>query len=592
MPSRSHKLSRFWQELKRRKVVHVITVYASAAFVIIELINNLTEPLNLPAGLASIVIIILAVGFPMAVILSWIYDLTGEGIEKTRSLSEMEKDQTPKVPKAWKFATYISFVVIIGLVTYNIVGNTKKLKTGDIQSLVILPFDNFTGDDQLDYVAAGMHASLIGDMGRISGLRVISKTTARVYGNMEKSLPEIASELQAEAIVEPTVMCYGDTVCIQIRVMTMYPEEKQLWVADFKEEKSQILNLYNRISRQIADEIMIELTPEEERLLSRTRTVDSDAYDAYLHQMSRDDLSEESLNKALEYLNIAIEKDPEWAPLYAGMANVWMRIQQAGHESPAIAGPKIYEYIDKALKLDPDHADSYYLSAMMASRAEWNWKKAEREFLSALAIHPNDALSRMYYAQLLYILQRTVEASTHARLAFDLDPMNPFVKAMFGVTLLCDGDCEASLALMEEIVAADPDNALANNIIEKAAFQCGDYERVIEAAKYHIPLKAEDFIDIEQIFDEQGFFAAYEEVLGRLEVLLLSDFIINPVTIASKYHMVKQYDKALEWIEKGLALHDPNLPYITLGYYNLTHLYNNPRFINVLEKMNLPLPSN
>ena len=152
MPAKQNKLSQFWQELKRRKVVHVITVYASAAFVIIELVNNLAEPLNLPARLPTIAIIVLAVGFPLAIILSWLFDLTSEGVEKTKPLSELREGEKAPVPNAWKIATYVSFVVIIGLAVLNIVGGDKQLRAGDIQSLVILPFDNFTGDDQLEYV--------------------------------------------------------------------------------------------------------------------------------------------------------------------------------------------------------------------------------------------------------------------------------------------------------------------------------------------------------------------------------------------------------------------------------------------------------
>ena len=161
MPQKPNKFSQFWQELKRRSVIHVITVYATSAFVLIELVNNLTEPLNLPTRLPTIVIIVLAVGFPLAIILSWLYDLTSEGVEKTKPLSEIQEGGKPSVPNAWKIATYVSFVVISGLVVLNILGGSKKLRAGDIQSLVILPFENFTGDDQLDWLVEGMQAPLI-----------------------------------------------------------------------------------------------------------------------------------------------------------------------------------------------------------------------------------------------------------------------------------------------------------------------------------------------------------------------------------------------------------------------------------------------
>ena len=252
MPRKSNNLGQFWQELKRRRVIHVITVYTTSSFVLIELVTNLSEPLNIPERLPTIVIVVLAIGFPLAIILSWLYDLTSEGIEKTKPLSEIQEGEKPAVPNVWKRATYVSFVVIIGLVVLNVVGKGNQIRAGSIQSLVILPFENFTGDDQLEYFVSGMHASLIQDMGRVSGFHVVNRTTSNVYKNVDMRIHEIASELSTDAAIETDVMCLGDTICLQVRVISAFPEEKTLWIADYKEEKSQILNLYNRITKQIA----------------------------------------------------------------------------------------------------------------------------------------------------------------------------------------------------------------------------------------------------------------------------------------------------------------------------------------------------
>ncbi len=586
------KLSRFWQELKRRRVVHVITVYATSAFVIIELINNLAEPLHLPPNLLTIVVIILAVGFPLAAILSWLYDLTGQGMERTKPLSESEEVEKPAVPNAWKIATYISFAVIAGLLTFNLFGGAKSLKAGDIQSLLILPFDNFTGDNQLDYVAAGMHSALIGDMGQISALRVISQTTANVYKTKDMSLPQIADEINMQAVIEPSVMCYGDSVCVQIRVITMYPEEKQLWVAEYKEEKSQILNLYNRLTKEIANDLMVEITPREEQILSRSRTINTEAYDSYLKgSYFLGDLSPESLYKAREYLNKAIEKNPDWAPLYAALAQVWGGIAQGGYEALEIAGPHMFENLNKALELDPDNADSHKLLAFKSFLIEWNWEKAETAFLKALAANPNNAEARIIYAQLLNCLQRNEEALAQGRLAIERDPLNPLVQIWYGAVLSFTGDFETALAIGEKVTADDPGHSMANNLIENAAFACGEYDKVLEAVKYILPAKGLDFKEVEGIYGESGFVAAYEEIMRQLEVLSQKEYIA-PTVMACRYMMVDGPNKALEWLEKGFEVRDPNMPYIATHGYLFEPLFDNPRFIDILEKMNLPPPVN
>ncbi len=197
-------------------------MYASAAFVIIELINNLSEPLSLPVSLSTIVVIVLAVGFPLAIILSWLYDLTSEGVEKTKPSSEIREDEKTVIPNAWRVATYVSFALIIGLVVMNIMGRNNQIRPGEIQSMLILPFKNYTGDDQLDIVMSGMHSSLISDVGRI--ITVISKTTSDVYKDADMTLSEMASELGVDVVVEPAVMCMGDSICFQLTMNT--PEEK------------------------------------------------------------------------------------------------------------------------------------------------------------------------------------------------------------------------------------------------------------------------------------------------------------------------------------------------------------------------------
>ncbi len=593
MPDKPSNLGQFWQELKRRRVIHVVTVYASATFVIIELINNLTEPLNLPPNLLTIVVIVLAVGFPLAIILSWLYDVTSEGVEKTKPIEEVKEGEKTVVPNAWKIATYISFVVIAGLIVLNITSRSNLIKPGMIQSVAVLPFDNYTGDEKLDYVAAGMHASLIGDIGKVSALRVTGKTSSNVYKNTDKPAPVIAEELNVDLLIEPTLTCYGDSVCVLIRAITTSPEEKQIFAREYRVDKSEILSFYSRVTKEIAHEVNVELSPEEIRLLSKSRIVDREAYEEYLKARSYvNDFRKESLFKALGYLNSAIEKEPDWAPLYAGLAEFWMWIQLAGYESPSVAAPKIYENLNKAMELDPDLAEVHYLSAMIAHLVEWNWEKSEKEFLKTLAINPNDSWSRLLYSQLLLILQRNDEALAQRELAAGLDPLNPAEKLLYSGTLVQAGDFAAALSVAEELVAADPMDKNANQMVEIAAYSLGEYDKVIRSVKNSLPFSIEEDVykGIVRLYGESGIVAAYEELLKHLEKYAEN----NPVSFSDmsiRYIIANQPDKAMDWIEKGFELHDPQITYITATGRFFEQLFGNPRFIAICEKANLPLRS-
>jgi len=580
-------LKKFFSELKRREVYKVAIAYGITAWLIAQISGLISNSFEFPSWVMKMIITILIVGFPIALILSWIFEFSSKGIRKTAPVASDGTD----VNKTLETRLVIGVLVLIGLLmiggwwTWQEFGLDKE---PPIRNLVVLPFDNYTGNDEYEYFVAGIHSSLIQDIGKIGELTVKSKTTANSFKETDLSLPEIAAKLGIDAAVEGSITCMGeDSVCVQIRLTRAYPEEQQIWVQDYSVEKSQILNFYNKVAKQISNEINITLTPWEESLLAESKTVNKEAYDDYLKGDFMDDFNKESMYKALDYLNSAIEKEPDWAPLYSALAGVWVTLAQMGHVPTEIASPKMYENIGKALELDPDLADAHSVNGLIAYLVEWNWDKGEKEFLKALAINPNDAGTRIIYAHLLCILQRPEEALTQGRLALDLDPLNLNTQAFYSAVLDFTGDCENALVHLEKVVAIDPGHVLANNTIASVAFRCGDYNKAFEALKHILPFEKDTIIEIERIFNEQGFIAAQEEILRQSERMAQYDFI-SPIVMAIRSMRVNQPDKAMEWIEKGYELHDQGIAYITV--YNFDPLFDNPRFIAIVEKMNLPLP--
>jgi adenylate cyclase len=467
---------------------------------------------------------------------------------------------------------------------------TGKKKT---KSVVVLPFDNYTGSEDLAYFVSGMHASLIGSIGKVGGMRVISKTTANAFKHTKKSIPEIASELGVHAVVEASVLSLEEKISLQVKLIDASAEEKQLWMEDYVKDKSQILNLYNTITKEITKKINIKLTAEEEKLLAKSRIVDREAYDAYLKSYQFwEDFNAESLIKAKEYLNEGIEKDPDWAPLYVGMANVWIAQAQQSFEEPAIAYPAIYECLDKALGLDPDLPDCHYLIAITSYLNSWEWSKAEKEFLKSLAGNPNDPFSRIWYGHLLCVLQRPAEGLTQAQLAYELDQLNPFVELLYLWTQSHAGNCVEAQISAENFLVKYPDNFIANQLLNLAAFNSGDYEKVIRSEKNQLnvhfegKLDEDAYQDIERTFTEQGFSEAYNKVLSLWEELANNKFML-PCDLAVAYIKANQIDKAMNLIEEGYEIRDPTMPYMGVMFNSL---FEYPRFIEIWKKMNLPLP--
>ena len=496
-------------------------------------------------------------------------------------------------------AVGIMIIALLAFAVYYFLPKIINPPSKQDQSVLVLPFTNYTGDT-LDYFVEGMHDILIGNVGKIGALRVLGQTTANAYKDTEKSLLEIAKELRVNTFVEGSVLCLGDSVCLQIKVMGAYPEEKQLWVQDFKVEKSEILNLYNTVTKEISNEIGIILTPKEEQLLARSRIVDKEVYDKYMLGLYfMGDMSKEAVYKAMENLNSAIEKDPDWAPLYAGLAKVWIVIASFSYDSPSVAYQNVYDNLDKALELDPNLSEGQYIRAMSAYLDEWNWDRSEKEFLKILAINPNDVTSRIYYSHLLSILQRPNEALTQGQLALDLDPLNPLIQALYAALLQCLGDCETAMTYYEKVLANDPEHALANENMIIAAYQCGEYNRGWEAMKLNLiqkqVIEKDEINKIDEIFNSQGFIPAYEAMLQYLEGLAESGYdypinMIDPAMLAYYFYLVNEDDKALKWLEEGFEMHHPIMPYAFTGIWDFNRLRENPRYIDIVKKMNLPLP--
>jgi len=389
-----------------------------------------------------------------------------------------------------------------------------------------------------------------------------------------------------------------DSICVQIRLISAYPEEQQLWVEDYRIEKSEILNFYNKVTKTISNEINIVLTPQEESLLAEARTVDPEAYDAYLKgQYYWEKLNKESMEKALEYFELAIEIDPEWADPYAGLANAWNMFGIFFRVLPkSETVPKVYKYLNKALELDPNSAQAHYVKAINAVWAEFDWEQGEEEFLKSLKLNPNDALNRMYYAHLLMILRRSDEAKNQAKLALELDPLRPLVLGLYGVVMRNEGNIQSATLHFEKALSIDPNFGFAKsnlaNFHMHAAYENGEYEKWIESWEKKVKggghWNDEGTATVIKVFHEKGHIAAIEEMF-KMNEKYGTDCWMSGSIKAERYLKLGEYDKVMDCLEKEYEKRDMSITYIATNKRLYDQLKDNPRYIELLRKMKLPL---
>lgn len=462
------------------------------------------------------------------------------------------------------------------------------------RSIAVLPFINDSPDQENTYFVNGVMEEILGNLQKIKALRVISRTSVEQYRDRKRAVREIAEELGVNYVVEGSAQKYGNSFRLRTQLI-MAAQETHLWGESFQRKITDVEDIFDiqiSIAKSIAEKLQAVVSPEEKKLIERIPVADLTVYDQYLKARSYIlDGRRDVMIKGLEFLTSAVEKNPGWAPLYAGLAEAWLWMQQNGYETPSVAGPKILENLGRALELDPDMAEAHYLAAMIAHLVEWDWEKSEKEFLKALAINPNDASSRGLYAHLLLILHRKDEAMAQNKLALSLDPLNPWVKQINIGTMLQSGEYQASLDLAEADLADDPDNFNLNQMIEIAAHRLKQYDKALRAVRHVLPFSLEDeaYEDIWRTYRESGIVKAYEKIVARLEKHAES----QPVSfwdMAHRYLIADKPEKAMDWIEKGYEMHDPLMTYNTTPARYFDRLFGDPRFIAVCEKMKLPLP--
>jgi TolB-like protein/Tfp pilus assembly protein PilF len=498
-------------------------------------------------------------------------------------------------PLSFGRKTIVVGIMVIALIAYALyyfLSKNNNLPSEPEKSILVLPPDNFTGTDTLDYLVAGIHDALITSIGRISALRVISRTSARAYYNPEKSLQEMASDAGVDVVIQPSVTCGGDNICLNVQMLNPDDEGQTLFDQEYNEDKSQIFNLYNTITKRVSDEINVNLRPQEEKLLAEYRTVDPDAYDAYLKgKLYLDQISPESLPTAIEYFNKAIEIDPDWAPPYAGLAEAGQYQKQMHYLEPSIVLPLVYKNLYRALELDPNSANSHYTMAVISVWTEYDWKKGEEEFLKSIELNPSDALCRMFYGHLLMILGRRDEALYQAEQAVKLDPIRPFVLGLYGRVLIWAGDYQSVIMYAEKALSYDPDHRFALGVLAEAYEIMGNYEGWFkqwkEVLRYYDYFIISDF---EKVFHEQGYTASIKYLINFNEERYRNGESISNNVQAERYLKIGNYDRAMDYFERMYETNNPNLPYLRTHAAYFPELKNNPRYIALLKKMNLPLP--
>ena len=488
----------------------------------------------------------------------------------------------------WPIALALGLVMLLAaLVGFNAGGLREKLfgKTTAtrIESLAVLPLGNLSGDPAQDYFADGMTEALITDLGKIGALRVISRTSAMRYKGMQKSLPEIARELNVEAVVEGSVLRSGDRVRITAQLIEA-PTDRQLWAESYERDMRDILGLQREVARTIAAEIRIKLTPQEQTRLASARSINPKAHEAYLKgRYHWNKLAAEETKKAIEYYNQAIESDPSYAQAYAGLADCYTSLVLYSEFPPQETFPRAKDAALKAVELDETVAAAHSALGKVRLWFDWDYAAAEREFKRAIELDPGDAIVHEAYASYLKAVRRLDEALSEGKRAQDLDPFSILMINSAAWTLYYQGRHDEAIAEFRRTLEMDPTFGNSHWGIGRTYEQKQMYPEAIAEMQKGGP----DFPI------RRGTIGHVYGLMGnRREAQKLLDEVRNDphrtYDVAYIYLGLGQKDQALEWMEKTYQARYPWLAIQIKPDPRLNSLRSDPRFQDMMRRIGVP----
>ncbi len=477
--------------------------------------------------------------------------------------------------------------VALGTLLYVLTRRQTTVATRpEIKSLAVLPLANLTGDPTQEYFADGMTEALISSLAQIRALRVISRTSVMSFKGTQKplpSLPEIARELGVDGVVEGAVQRESGRVKISIQLIHGRTDT-HLWASAYERAATDVLKLQGEMARAIADEIRIQVTPEERARLASAAAVNPAAYQAYLlGRFHFWKYIEDDYKRAIDHFERAVQLDPGYASAYAGLS---MALQMSGVQGGSMkeVGAQARAAAQKALELDNRLPEAYVAQGHLHFFYDWDWKGAENSMRRALELDPNNLDGHYNYAVLLMELGRFPEAIAEIQSAERLDPLSHQVQTGFGKILLCAGKPDEAILHLKQAIEREPRHAMAHRFLGDLYEQEGRYTEAL--ASYNKARVSRGKTPDYPLFLET-LAGVYARMGRRSEARrILKDLRDNGPPDA--YAALGDNDEAFRLLFKMVEEHRGWVPVFIKSDPNFARLHSDPRWRELLRRMNLP----
>jgi TolB-like protein/Tfp pilus assembly protein PilF len=454
-----------------------------------------------------------------------------------------------------------------------------------VRSIAVLPLKNLSSDPEQEFLAEGLTDELITRLASLQGLKVISRTSSMQYKASKKPLPQIAKELNVDAVVEGSVLRSGGRVRITAELIHA-KDDHHIWAQSYERDQRDIFAVQSEVTSAIAESIQLKIAPETRQQLAVTHRIDAQAHEDYLrgkHYWSK--RSPEDFNRAIDYYQRAIARDPNYAEAYAGLANTYALI---GGYALVAQGPfieKAREAAQRALTLDPRLADAHVALAVIAQNYDWDWKRAESEYRRAIELDGNNATAHHWYGEFLSYQGRFRAAFDEIGRAQQLDPLSLIIKADKGATFMFARQYPQAIEQFKEVLAQEPLYGRAH-IIQYAYALNGQFDEALrDSAQLR---RANDSRAAEAgegyILARKGDTKAARAILKDLQEK--NDAGDDPIAVLIVQVGLNDKDAAFASLERAYELHSTAIS--TLKVHPIFDpLRNDPRFTALMKRVGL-----
>jgi len=587
----------FFAELKRRNVYKVAVTYAVVGWLIAQIATQIFPFLEIPNWVVRLIIVLIAIGFPIALVIAWAFEATPEGIKRTEVADKMPAVAGQK-KHAWIYVVIVGAAISVALfflgryTAQSREGGRPPATAGSLpqKSIAVLPFDNLSRDPDNAFFAEGVQDEILTRLAKVADLKVIARTSTQKFKSAPTDLRDVAKQLDVTNILEGSVQKVNDQVRVNVQLINALTNA-HLWAEIYDRKLSDIFAVQSDIAKTVADTLQAKLTGAEKQMMAAAATTDTTAYELYHKGRSLwEKRSGDNIPKAIAFFEQAIARDPNYALAYAGLAQAYILVPFYTGADRFDAYLKAKDAAIKALRLDSNLAEAHAAFGKVLFFSEIDLAGAMREYKRAIELAPNDATAHHWFGndtlaalgqfeeaiaegkrsveldplsivinvdlgETFYYARRYDEAARQMRKALEIDPTSFYAHYNLGIVLQLTGDLRGAIAEYEKAKQLG-DNPLVSALCASAKALAGDKNAALRMLS--------DFDELSR----------HREVVGYCRALL--------------YLSLNNKDEAVRWLEQGLKERDgSNICWIKVDPL-LDSLHGDPRFEALVQKVVAP----